>query len=76
MGVAGYRSGGGSGWLGRTYGFAADSVVAARVVTAAGRVVRADANRHPDLFWALRGGTSNFGIVTQLEFKLYPVSHV
>jgi FAD/FMN-containing dehydrogenase len=76
VGVAGYTSGGGSGWLGRRYGFAADSVVAARVVTADGRVVRADAGHHPDLFWALRGGTSNFGIVTQLEFKLYPVSHV
>ena len=76
VGVAGYTSGGGSGWLGRQYGYAADSVVAARVVTAAGSVVRADANNHPDLFWALRGGTSNFGIVTQLEFKLYPVSHV
>ncbi len=72
VGVIGYTLGGGSGWLGRKYGYAADHVVAARVVLADGRVVRVSANEHPDLFWGLRGGTSNFGIVSQLEFRLFP----
>ncbi|MFI5732763.1 FAD-binding oxidoreductase [Kribbella sp. NPDC051587] len=76
VGVTGYTLGGGVGWLARKYGFAADSVVRAEVVTADGRVVTATAEQHPDLFWAIRGGTGNFGIVTSLEFRLYPVRQV
>ncbi|MFG1945923.1 FAD-binding oxidoreductase [Nonomuraea sp. NPDC048826] len=76
VGVTGYTLGGGVGWLARRYGLAADSVVSAEVVTADGRTVTADADRHADLFWALRGGGGNFGIVTSLEFRLYPVDLV
>lgn len=76
VGVTGYTLGGGVGWLARKYGFAADSVVRAEVVTADGRFVTASAEQHPDLFWAIRGGTGNFGIVTSLEFRLYPVREV
>ncbi len=76
VGVVGYTLGGGSGFLGRQYGLAADSVVRMRAVTADGRVLNVTAEEHPDLFWAMRGGTSNFGVVTRLEFKLYPVKRV
>jgi FAD/FMN-containing dehydrogenase len=76
VGVTGYTLGGGVGWLARRYGFAADSVIRAEVVTADGRFVTASAEQHPDLFWAIRGGTGNFGIVTSLEFRLYPVRQV
>jgi len=76
MGVVGYTLGGGSGWLGRKYGFAADHVTGARLVTPDGRVLRVDANENPDPFWGLRGGTSNFGIVTELEFRVFPDSMV
>ncbi|HEY3511018.1 MAG TPA: FAD-binding oxidoreductase [Kribbella sp.] len=76
VGVTGYTLGGGVGWLARRYGFAADSVVRAEVVTADGRLVTASAEQHPDLFWAIRGGTGNFGVVTSLEFRLYPVREV
>lgn len=76
VGVTGYTLGGGVGWLARKYGFAADSVVRAEVVTADGRVVTASADEHADLFWAIRGGSGNFGIVTSLEFRLYPVRQV
>ncbi|WP_327639123.1 FAD-dependent oxidoreductase [Kribbella sp. NBC_00482] len=76
VGVTGYTLGGGVGWLARKYGFAADSVIRAEVVTADGRAVTASAEQHPDLFWAIRGGTGNFGIVTSLEFRLYPVREV
>jgi FAD/FMN-containing dehydrogenase len=76
VGVTGYTLGGGVGWLARKYGFAADSVVRAEVVTAEGRVVTASADEHPDLFWAIRGGSGNFGFVTSLEFRLYPVRQV
>ena len=72
VGVVGYTLGGGVGWLGRRYGLAANSVTAIEVVTADGEAVRADADTEPDLFWALRGGGS-FGVVTALEFRLYPV---
>jgi FAD/FMN-containing dehydrogenase len=64
------------GWLARRHGLAADSVLRARVVTADGAVVTADAGHHPELFWALRGGGGSFGVVTALEFRLYPVSQV
>ena len=76
VGVVGYTLGGGTGWLSRAFGYAADSVVRAHVVTADGELVRASADEHPDLFWALRGGSGNFGVVTALEFRLYPVSSV
>ncbi|GIM95352.1 FAD-binding oxidoreductase [Paractinoplanes toevensis] len=76
VGVTGYTVGGGQSWLSRTFGFAADSVVSADVVTADGTAVTATARQHPDLFWALRGGGGNFGIVTSLEFRLYPVARV
>ncbi len=76
VGVVGYTLGGGSGWLGRKYGYAADHVVAARVVTADGRVLCVNAREHPELFWAIRGGTSNFGIVTEMQFRLFPDSVV
>jgi FAD/FMN-containing dehydrogenase len=73
VGVMGYTLGGGSGWLGRKYGFAADSVSAARLITGEGRVLEISADQEPELFWAIRGGTSNFGVVSSLRFKLYPV---
>ncbi|WP_250006594.1 FAD-binding oxidoreductase [Actinoplanes sp. M2I2] len=76
VGVTGYTLGGGQSWLSRTFGFAADSVLAADLVTADGVALTATAEHHPDLFWALRGGGGNFGVVTSLEFRLYPVSRV
>ena len=76
VGVVGYTLGGGVGWLSRAYGYAADSVLRAEVVTAAGELVTASPAEHPDLFWALRGGGGNFGVVTRLEFRLYPVERV
>jgi FAD/FMN-containing dehydrogenase len=76
VGVAGYTLGGGLGWLSRAYGFAADSLLRASLVTAGGRQVTVSRASHPDLFWALRGGGGNFGIVTSLEFRLYPVTRV
>jgi FAD/FMN-containing dehydrogenase len=74
VGVVGYTLGGGQGWLARKHGLACNSVLAAEVVTADGELVRADLEHEPDLFWALRGGGGNFGVVTALEFELYPAS--
>ncbi len=76
VGVVGYTLGGGMGWLARRYGLAANSVVAVELVTADGRRVRADRDSEPDLFWAVRGGGGSFGIVTAIEFALYPVPEV
>jgi hypothetical protein len=73
VGVLGYTLGGGLGWLARRFGLACNSVLAVDVVTADGRLLRADREHEPDLFWALRGGGGSFGIVTALEFALYPV---
>jgi FAD/FMN-containing dehydrogenase len=72
VGVTGYTLGGGIGWLARRYGLAANSVTAAEIVTPDGHLVRTDADREPDLFWAVRGGGS-VGVVTALEMTLYPV---
>ena len=76
VGVVGYTMGGGFGWLGRKYGFAADSLKEADVVTADGDLVKVSAYENADLFWGLKGGGGNFGIVTSLEFALYPITHV
>jgi FAD/FMN-containing dehydrogenase len=74
--VAGFTLGGGVGWLSRKLGFAADSLLRVDLVTADGRLVRASAHEHSDLFWAVRGGGGNFGVVTALEFRLHPVRSV
>jgi FAD/FMN-containing dehydrogenase len=72
-GVAGLTLGGGIGFLMRKHGLAVDNVVEAEVITAGGDIVRASAEDHPDLFWALRGGGGNFGVVTSFRFALHPV---
>jgi FAD/FMN-containing dehydrogenase len=72
-GVAGLTLGGGFGWLSRKWGMIIDSLLAADVVTADGKLMRASANENPDLFWAIRGGGGNFGIVTRFEFRLQAV---
>jgi FAD/FMN-containing dehydrogenase len=74
VGVAGFTLGGGVGWLARAYGFAADSLLRVDVVTADGRHLTASRGVHADLFWALRGGSGNFGVVTAMEFRLHPVA--
>jgi FAD/FMN-containing dehydrogenase len=73
VGVVGYTLGGGHGWLARKHGLACNSVLAAELVTADGKLVRVDHENEPELFWAMRGGGGNFGVVTALEVELYPV---
>jgi FAD/FMN-containing dehydrogenase len=76
VGVVGYSLGGGISWLARRYGLAANSVTAVELVNAEGEIVRADQENESELFWALRGGGGSFGVVTALEFQLYPIAEV
>ena len=76
VGVVGYLLGGGLSWLGRSQGLGSNHVLAIELVTADGRVVRCDADTEPDLFWALRGGAGNFGVVTAVEIELFPITEV
>jgi len=76
VGLGGITLAGGIGYLVRKHGLAIDNLLAAEVVTADGEFVRADAEHHPDLFWALRGGGGNFGVVTRFAFRLHEVSTI
>jgi FAD/FMN-containing dehydrogenase len=75
-GVAGLTLGGGLGWLMGMHGATVDNLIAAQIVTADGRLRKVSANEHQDLFWALRGGGGNFGVVTTFEFQLHPITQV
>jgi len=75
-GIAGFTLGGGFGWLMRKHGLACDNLLNVELVTAGGRILRASADENADLFWGLRGGGGNFGIVTSFEFRLHPVGPV
>src|SRR6266481_1977303 len=72
-GIAGLTLGGGFGWLTRKYGMTIDNLVSVHMITAEGKKIRAGENDNADLFWAIRGGGGNFGVVTQFEFQLFPV---
>ena len=76
VGISGITLGGGIGYLVRKHGLTIDNLLAAEVVTADGRLLRADAETNPDLFWALRGGGGNFGVVTRLKYRLHPLASV
>ena len=76
VGIGGLATGGGIGWMVRKYGLAIDNLLSAQVVTAQGEVVTASLSENEDLFWAIRGGGGNFGIVTEFEFRLAPVGQV
>lgn len=75
-GIAGFTLGGGIGWLMRRHGLTIDNLVSVEMVTAAGKRVRASADENPDLFWGVRGGGGNFGVVTSFEYRLHPVGPV
>lgn len=72
-GIAGLTLGGGFGWLTRKYGMTVDNLVSVEMITAEGKKIRADEKENTDLFWAIRGGGGNFGVVTRFEFQLFPV---
>jgi FAD/FMN-containing dehydrogenase len=72
-GIAGLTLGGGFGYLSRRFGYTVDNVAGMNVVTTDGKLVRADTQENPDLFWGLRGGGWNFGVVTGIDFNVYPV---
>src|SRR5262249_49637266 len=72
-GISGLTLGGGFGRLGRKHGLACDNLLAAEIVTADGQLMRASSEANADLFWAIRGGGGNFGIVTKFEYRLHPV---
>ena len=76
VGIGGLTLGGGAGFLSRKYGLTIDSLLAAEVVTADGRVNRVDSENHPDLFWAIRGGGGNFGVATRFLFRLQEVGEI
>jgi len=76
VGIGGITLGGGIGYLVRKYGLTIDDVLAAEVVTADGELLRADAETHPDLFWAIRGGGGNFGVVTRFQFRLHELDTI
>lgn len=76
VGIGGITLGGGVGYLVRKYGLTIDQLLAAEMVTADGRVLQVDAENHPDLFWAIRGGGGNFGVATRFQFKLHEVSTI
>ena len=76
VGVGGLTQSGGIGWMVRKHGMTIDNLLAAEVVTAAGDVVRASATENADLFWGLRGGAGNFGVVTAFEFRAQPITTV
>ena len=76
VGIAGLTLGGGIGWLVRKFGLTIDALLAVEIVTADGRQITASAASHPDLFWAVRGGGGNFGVVTRFQFRLYPVGDI
>jgi FAD/FMN-containing dehydrogenase len=76
VGLGGITLGGGIGYLVRTHGLTIDNLLAAEVVTADGRLLRADAETHPDLFWAIRGGGGNFGVATRFQYRLHEVGTV
>jgi FAD/FMN-containing dehydrogenase len=76
VGVSGLTLGGGVGYLVRKHGLTIDSLLAAELVTADGQIVEIDDERHPDLFWAIRGGGGNFGVATRLKFRLHPLEGI
>jgi FAD/FMN-containing dehydrogenase len=76
VGVGGLTLGGGIGWMVRAWGLAADQLVGAQLVTAAGDVIEVTAEAQPDLFWALRGGGGNFGVVTRFDFEAHPLERI